>query len=83
MLLDSWGDGCGHVHEILAGRLVRVLLAGRVRTIVFAKVIFWDSAIVHIEHVKLLFLRDHVILMILLCPLVGVPVLCLVCLSRM
>jgi len=80
MLLDSWGDGCGKVHEILAGRLVRILLAGRVGTIVF---VFWDCFIVHIEHVKLLFLGDHVILMILLCPLVGVPVLRLVRLGRM
>ena len=80
MLLDSWRDGGGHVHEILAGRLIGVLLAGRVRTIVF---VFWDSVIVHIEHVKLLFLRNHVLLMVLLCPLVGVPVLGLVRLGRM
>lgn len=80
MLLNSWGDGGGHMHEILAGRLVGVLLAGRVRTIVF---VFWDSVIVHIEHVKLFNLRDHIILMILLRPLVGVPILGLVCLGRM
>ena len=37
----------------------------------------------HIEHGKLLFLRDHVVLMILLCPLDDIPVLGLVSVGLM
>ena len=75
------------MHVILAGRLRGVLLLvdDRIRTNV-VKVLLGDSVIVHIEHVKLLFLRDNIILLILLLllcrPLVGVPVICFLSLGR-
>jgi len=80
VLLDRWGDGRGHEHEVLARRLRGVLLGDRVRTeVAVGKVLIGDSAIVHIEHVKLLFLCDNEILMVLLChTLIGVPVIGLV-----
>jgi hypothetical protein len=82
MLLDCWGDGGSHVHVVLASRLRGILLIDRVRTKV-VKVLLWDSVIVHIKHVKLLFLRDYIILLILLCPFVGAPVIGFLCLGRM